>query len=458
MGNVCRAIYKNAFFVYIIRIVEKYAVAKTGEAAPRTPEGRRGTAQSRFANFARLTDMKRALFGGLAVLGALVLCLCACASGTRAGASSDASEPSSSGDAPPAAAPHSEPLPASAPAALPFSPDGEAPPGQEADPAANPLTGLEKPEGFLDGMRPLAVMIDNVQAALPQSGLQSADLVYEMVTEGGITRLMAVYSDPAAMPRTGPVRSARDQHVQMMFPLGALYLHVGGSAYAREMLERYHYEDKSLDGYYQAGVLELDSARSQTTAVEHCWYTDSARVAQAAEQYGLDTALPADVGAAFRFVPYAEEKRRLAGGGAREIYLRFSSYANSTFSYDGETGQYVKSQFGAPQLDENTGEAVTFDNLLLLFTEMEKYPDGVLTKANLAWGGVGYYACGGRLEAVRWAKGAPEQPLRILSPDGMEAPVALNPGRTYVAMAGLDLYPYFRVDGRTPDWKEAAGR
>lgn len=58
--------------------------------------------------------------------------------------------------------------------------------------------------------------------------------------------------------------------------------------------------------------------------------------------------------AVFQFVPYVQEPRVLAGGEASQLYIRFSSYANSAFRYDAEKAQYVKSHFGAPHLDENT--------------------------------------------------------------------------------------------------------
>ena len=63
---------------------------------------------------------------------------------------------------------------------------------------ANALTG-QADKNLSGSLRPLAVMIDNVKAALPQRGLSEADIVYEMVTESGITRLMAVYSVNAVM-------------------------------------------------------------------------------------------------------------------------------------------------------------------------------------------------------------------------------------------------------------------
>ena len=321
---------------------------------------------------------------------------------------------------------------------------------------ADPLTGEAR---RTDG-RIVGVMVNNIcnsrrQNARPQRGIGAADLLIESRVEGGITRLCAVYHDVDAIPEVGPVRSARDQHVQLMFPLGAMYLHVGGSTYAKALLSQYHYEAKSLDGYFQAGALELDAQRNLTAAIEHCWFTSGELFSQAAAQYRLDTAMDGPQQAVFQFVPYVQEPRVLAGGEASQLYIRFSSYANSAFRYDAEKAQYVKSQFGAPHLDENTGEAVTFDNLLVLFTDTEKYPGGILTKVNFAWGGVGWYFNGGRCEPVRWLKGAPEQPLRIVSADGAETPVEVNPGRTYIAVVGLDMYSYFRINDTAPVWQAA---
>ena len=62
---------------------------------------------------------------------------------------------------------------------------------------------------------------------MPQSGISQADIIYEAVTEGGVTRLMALYSNLSKVPYVGPVRSARTQFVEMMLPLNAVYVHIG---------------------------------------------------------------------------------------------------------------------------------------------------------------------------------------------------------------------------------------
>ncbi|MEG0763572.1 MAG: DUF3048 domain-containing protein [Oscillospiraceae bacterium] len=308
----------------------------------------------------------------------------------------------------------------------------------------SPLTG-KKSKGT--DKLPLAVMVDNVRIALPQRGLSSADIVYEMVTEGGITRLMAIYEDYANMPQVGPVRSARDQHVQLMLPLGSLFLHVGASTYAANLLEQFHYKDRSINGYYQSGALQMDTERNKTTAIEHCWFTNGTLFSEAATQYGIKT----DGNLAYSAFDFADEPRVLQDGVAGNVHIRFSSYVNSDLTYDEKSNKYVKSQFGDLQIDENSGEAISFDNVIVLFTDISKYSDNILAKVDYCFGGVGYYINGGKYENIRWLKGDAGNPLRIVSADGSESSVKINTGTSYVAIVDLGKYNYFKIgDKCTP--------
>ena len=78
----------------------------------------------------------------------------------------------------------------------------------------NPLTGEPGYDEGLLNTRPMSVMVSNIKVALPQYGLDSADICYEMETEGGITRIMAIFSDYKSMPKVGPVRSARHPFIE----------------------------------------------------------------------------------------------------------------------------------------------------------------------------------------------------------------------------------------------------
>lgn len=297
----------------------------------------------------------------------------------------------------------------------------------------NPLTGEVKSDGFANGMRPIAVMVNNHSKALPQSGIGSADLLYEIVTEGGITRFMAVYSDGYSFPRTGPVRSARDQYVQLMLPYSPLYVHIGSSIYAASMLDAFRYLDRDLDGKEKSEIVQFDEVRAKELDIEHCWYTSGALVEKGVQKYALyDRGEPLSV---FDFLP--QDAQRTPGHEAVDITIKFSSYATTRFIYNNTLQKYEKEMFGAPQTDALTDKTLAFKNLFVLFTDIGLYPDGELTEVEYNFGGVGYYFTNGGYERVRWLKGAPENPLKIVDINGNEITVKINAGNSYICFVDL---------------------
>ena len=308
--------------------------------------------------------------------------------------------------------------------------------------AYNYLTGeaLAFPE--LATMRPVAVMVDNSKYAMPQSGIEAADIIYEMVTEAGITRLMAVYSDIDVVEDVGPIRSARDQFVQFVLPLNAIYVHIGTSIYANDMLNFYHYQD--IDGLY-LGVssFEFDAKRAETYAHEHCWYTEDKYIEKGMDMTGIS--ITGNLYPAFNFADYREAPVTLDNGlDAVEIDFRFSDYAYTALHYNTEDNRYYKDSFGAPQIDEDTGNQIAFENVLLLTTEVALYPDGLCTAFDLTKGD-GFYFYGGKYIPVKWSKGQPEAALQVFTADG-EA-VQINVGKTYVAIIDNDMLETLKVEG-----------
>ncbi len=122
--------------------------------------------------------------------------------------------------------------------------------------------------------RPLAVMIENSPAARPQSGLSQASVVYEAITEGGITRFLAIYlnGEPAVI---GPVRSARPHFIYLAQEYDPVFVHCGESYEALQILAR------------NSPVRNLDQIkygkpfwRSRKRPAPHNLYTSSARLAK----------------------------------------------------------------------------------------------------------------------------------------------------------------------------------
>lgn len=298
----------------------------------------------------------------------------------------------------------------------------------------NYLTGKAFAEGQDKTLRPISVMINNAKLAMPQSGLETADIIYEMVTEGGITRLMALYSDINTMGMVGPVRSARDQFVQFLLPLNAVYVHIGTSIYAKDMLNFYSYQD--IDGLYLGTTsFDFDRERNKDRGSEHCWYTKPNLIQDGITATGITPT--GNLYPAFNFADYNEPPVLLdSGAGATNIAFSFSSYANTSMTYNQEDKRYYKTSFGEPQIDQQTGTQVSFDNFIMLITDITLKPDGLCTEFDLSEGS-GYYFYGGKYVPVKWVKGSPESPLQIFDEKG--EPVKVNVGKTYVAVLGQDM-------------------
>lgn len=300
-----------------------------------------------------------------------------------------------------------------------------------ADPSINPLTGEPRPATMAADARPVAVMVANNEMALPQRGLAAADVMYEMLTEGGVTRLMAVYADYTTMPQVGPVRSTRDQFVQMAVPENILIAHIGSSVYASNLLELLQY--KTLDGYYLGkNAYIYDTARIHPKPNgkpnEYNWFTDAAML-----QQGMGTAEVSTTGvvpALFNFGQSAPAKQE-----ATQVGVTYSDISASGFDYNAKDGVYYKNIMVAgamtPHMDED-GSRLSYKNVILLQCEITDKQDGVSQDFNFGAGGTGFYVTAGGMQEIRWEKQDIDQPLRLLDSAGKELQV--QPGKSYIGV------------------------
>ncbi|MBQ8611049.1 MAG: DUF3048 domain-containing protein [Oscillospiraceae bacterium] len=313
-------------------------------------------------------------------------------------------------------------------------PDDTGKPEDEPEPEeiipldCNPLTGQKLENGTTD-LRPVAVMLDNSSAALPHSGIAAASVVYEMVTEGGIPRLMAVFPSAAAIPgKLGPVRSTRDQFVQLLIPENMILLHIGCSVYAADMLNAHEYP--TVDGIYLGNIIYgFDEVRAATRDNSHCFYTNN-ELAAAGIAY-KEIAAKGSVDTLFRFVPYDKPVRECELP-ASTVEFSFSMSVPVSFVYNTETARYAKTEYGLPQMDEATGEQASYTNLLLLGCPVGLKSDELCTDFDFTGGGEGYYFTHGSCEKVQWKKGDVEDPLTLYTADGKQE-LAVNTGTSYVA-------------------------
>ena len=130
-------------------------------------------------------------------------------------------------------APTESPAPTASPTLTP-TPEPTPEPTQVPPEKVNPLTGLPIGGEATANQRPVAIMLNNIKEALPQQGNSQADILYEVLAEGGITRMLGVYQSMEGVGEVGSVRSARPYYLELALGLDAIYLHAGGSdeAYA----------------------------------------------------------------------------------------------------------------------------------------------------------------------------------------------------------------------------------
>lgn len=294
----------------------------------------------------------------------------------------------------------------------------------------DPLTGAKLAEDAVQGTRPVAVMLDNSSAALPHSGIASASVIFEMVTEGGIPRLMAVFPSAKAIPgKLGPVRSTRDQFLQVLIPENMILLHIGSSVYAADLLHTMEYP--TVDGIYLGStVFAFDDVRAAAKDNSHCFYTnDELAAAGIAHE---EIAATGTVDTLFRFVSY-EKDPVVPAQKATNIEFSFSQIAPVRFAYDAETNRYLKTEYGYPQMDEATGEQVGYTNLILLECPVTLKQDGLVSHFDLTEG-EGFYFTQGGWQRIGWKKGVVEQQLTLYDEAGDE--LAVNVGTSYVAVVG----------------------
>jgi hypothetical protein len=288
----------------------------------------------------------------------------------------------------------------------------------------NPLTGeAGYPESAV-GKRPVAVMINNINAALPHRGLSDADILYEVAVEGGITRMLAVFADLDSIPDVGPVRSARHYYTDFVAPYDAIYVHFGGSTPGKAAIQNRGIDN--IDGLiYGTTAFTKDNWRAQNRGVEHSYFIDGAAIRSVAEKRGYS--LEGDAAAPFVISQEKIEPAQKSGG----VYVKFSGYTNSEFIWNAETGLYEKLRNGEAHVDENTDRQLQFANVVVLSTSITSYDGGDLREVALN-SGSGWFFTGGGYEEISWKKGNYQNQFSFTKKDG--SPIEGNVGPTFIAI------------------------
>lgn len=210
-----------------------------------------------------------------------------------------------------------------------------------------------------EDLYPIAIMIENHWDARPASGLSRANLVYEAITEGGITRFLAVYANyNEEIKKIGPVRSARPYYVDWVSELDALYMHCGGSNEALANIKNYGIED--LNEFYYGGYY-WRSSRPRP----HNIYTSSELISKALKLKSLNKQKGDYESWKFKEDNKKEDRPESANividYGKPEFFVQWV--------YDKENNEYIRQMAGEEHQDEDSSQ-IRAKNIIVQYTKM----------------------------------------------------------------------------------------
>lgn len=368
--------------------------------------------------------MKKRIF---ALCSALLLSLTVFAGcGSKPTEESTASEPEATATAAPTAEAESS-------AAESTAEPTEAPSTEPAN--VNLLTGLPTLTDGAIGKRPVAVMVNNVDAALPQYGISAADLIFELPVEYDLTRLMAVYGDYTQIPEVCSIRSCRYYYPILAVGFDAIYVNWGmNESVARPTVNSMDIDQYDGDEYGLGDCFGRDKARYESGyAWEHTGVFHGPNFPSVLEKDKVRTDLKEDkTGTAFNFV---EMDKNAAPNGEDAQKVRVDFGANySVFTYDEENHEYLKNFKDSPHMDGISKEQLKFENVIVLETEIKPYPGDEVIKY-VDWEGdenaKGYYISEGKMVPITWSKAGMYDPLKFFDANGNE--LQLNRGKSYIA-------------------------
>lgn len=265
---------------------------------------------------------------------------------------------------------------------------------------------------------PYAVMIDNQPDALPQASLQKADIIYEMIVEGRLTRLMVVTDEPKDI--VGPIRSARPAFVNFVLENQAFYAHVGNYDYVLETPGGGSVKD--MDQFQHAGNAYY---RASHKVPPHNMYADLSEFYKAAENEGYRIAVEEPYG----YMRNNVVVPRTGGEVATEVSLTYDGYLHQRYEYDAEKGGYVKFINNEAVIDENTKEPIVIQSYILMQLEHWLRPNGVHYAIGDVGEGTAWMYEGGERYEIGWSREDNGEPMK-LTLGGEE--LVLNPGLTYI--------------------------
>lgn len=312
-----------------------------------------------------------------------------------------------------------------------------------------PLNGAyhtKKARDNWEKRRPLAVMIENHSESRPQSGLSSADIIYEAVAEGGITRLTAIYLCNLADVQIGPIRSARTYFLDWLSPYDPLYAHVGGAntpgpADALGQIIKYRLKDLNQFSIGFPTFWRDYQRLGRPVATEHTMYSTTQKLWDIGAKRGWVVTDDKNIRWDVNLAPWKFKEPKEGGNdnlvSASNIEVSF--WQNQTdytvaWEYDNSCFCYKRKHSGQPHTDLNNKQSLVASNVIVQFQKEFSANDGYEGNVHLLYKTTGEGKAlifrDGLVIEGKWVKKSRIDREKFV--DGKGKDVVLNKGLTWI--------------------------
>lgn len=275
--------------------------------------------------------------------------------------------------------------------------------------------------------RNVAVMINNIKSVWGyQSGLNDAYIIYEIITEGGISRMMAIFKDQNTT-RIGTVRSSRIYFLDYALENDAIYIHVGGSKEALRDIKTLGVASLNAQTTFRDKSLGLSSEHTAFTSMERINEKVSSRkIRNTTNQelllnYSIDEINMAEI-----------EGAKVANN----VYISYSASKSTSFIYDAEKKVYNRFQNDKAHIDYVTKEQYTAKNIITYQVKNSSYDSYGRQKLDNIGTGNGYYISNGYSIPITWEKKSRTAQTTYRYLNGEE--INVNDGNTYIQIQPLN--------------------
>lgn len=291
------------------------------------------------------------------------------------------------------------------------------------------LTGKWVDEAIGDH-RPVAVMLNNIIDAQPMSGVSAADVIYECVVEGSLTRMMGIFENYKDLDKIGSVRSCRNYFVYYALELDAIYAHYGQSAYAVPLLEQEYVDN--LSGL--SGIGGTVYYRTNDRVAPHNAYASGKGIDAGIAKLGYSTEYNENYKGKFTFanddeVVIPSGRDSLTANVMRPGYVINKPW----FEYNPEDHKYYRYQYDGPQIDDVNGQQLAVDNVIFQYSSWEQVDDKGYLGFDCHSGGEMIYFTNGKAQKGAWIRYDGDQGAsRYYDTDGNE--IIFNQGKTWICI------------------------